>query len=204
MEKKFETREMLPMYHRAKVGSIDIDKREFDVVFATDSEVDMWNWERGSFVEILDMKPSSVRLERLNSGAPLLDNHQTWGGTGGVLGKVIEGSAKVDGGRATARIKLSQRPDVDGVWRDIQDGILTTISVGYQVFRAVIEDSAKKLYRAIDWEPFEISLAPIPADINAKIREKEKTNTAEIEVENEDYQSDIDHVMIISERYKNF
>ena len=208
MEKRFETREMPPIYGRAMIGTIDTDKRTFDVTFATNSEVPMWNWDRGEHLEVLDMKPESVRLTRINSGAPLLNNHRSWGGVEGVLGKVIPGSAKVTGDRATATIQMSNREDsvVTGAWRDIQDGILSTLSVGYQVHRAVLEDTEKKLYRATDWEPFEISLAPIPADIGATIREKAEKYSMEIEVEEteNEYQRDADYISLLQARYKNY
>lgn len=215
MEKKFETRELPNLYTRAAIQSIDVEKREFDVVFATNAEVQMFDWERGAFIEILDMKPESVRLKRVNAGAPLLDNHRSWEGANGVLGAVIKGSAKVDGEKATARVRMSKRQDVEGTWQDIQDGILSTLSVGYAVHRAVLEDSSKKLYRAVDWEPHEISIAPIPADINATIREKQTTQKAEIEIVDEvnnthqvdsdsDFQRDYDHIQTIKARYKNY
>lgn len=212
MEKRFETRELPELFTRAAIASIDVEKREFDVVFATNAEVQMFDWERGQFIEILDMKPESVRLDRVNAGAPLLDNHKSWEGTSGVLGAVIRGSAKVDGNKATARIRMSKRQDVEGTWQDIQDGILSTLSVGYAVHRAVLEDSAKKLYRATDWEPHEISIAPIPADINATIREKAQVHKAQIEVLDEtptdhlvdDFQRDLDFIQLIQARYKNY
>jgi phage head maturation protease len=120
-----------------------------------------------------------------------------------VLGKVIEGSAKVDGEKAIARVKFSRKPESEGAWMDIQDGIVKTLSVGYSVFRASLEDKEKKLYRATDWEPFEISMAPIPADINATVREKESKNNVEVEMI-EDYQNDLDYVQTIKARYKNY
>lgn len=207
MEKRFETREIAPQFTRAAIQSIDLEAREFDVVFATNSEVQMWNWDMGNYTEILDMNPKSVRLDRFNLGAPLYDNHQTYEGVEGVLGAIVPGTAKVDGNIGTCRVKMStfQDPEgcIEGAWHKIKEGIIRTVSIGYSVYRAVIEDTEKKLYRATDWEPFELSLAPIPADIKAVVREKQNTNKIEIEVEAEDYQSDIDHVMIISERYRN-
>jgi len=215
MEKRFETRELPTLYTRAKVGSIDTEKRTFDVVFATNSEVPMWNFDRGAHLEILDMNPESVRLDRINSGAPLLDNHDSYSGTRAVLGAVVKGSAKVDGERATATVKMSKRQDVEGTWQDIQDGILSTISVGYSVHKAELIDSERKVYRATDWTPFEISIAPIPADTGATIREQAVKTEAQIEVidevvttdltdTNEDFTRDYDYIMTLQARYKNY
>jgi len=207
MEKRFETREIGTQFTRAMIGNIDVEAREFDVVFATNSEVQMWNWDMGAYTEILDMNPESVRLERFNTGAPLFDNHDTSDGVEGVLGAIVPGSAKVDGSVGTCRVKMSTYQDpegcIEGAWHKVKEGIVRTLSIGYSVYRAVIEDTEKKIYRATDWEPFELSLAPIPADIKAQIREKQKT-TAEIEViEEVDYTADLDYIEIIKTRYKN-
>lgn len=186
MTKRTEQVEVMPLYTRALIGNIDTDKREFDVTFATNSEVQMWDWEKGTHIEVLEMKSNNVRLERFNSGAPLLNNHQSWTGIEGVYGAIVRGSAKVDGKQGMCTIKFSKREDVEGAWQDIVDGILTTFSVGYRVHKAILVDTQRKLYTATDWEPFELSIAPIPADIKAQIRSGENkpiTNTAEIEVE---------------------
>jgi hypothetical protein len=186
MTKRTEKVEVNPLYTRALVGTIDTDKREFEVTFATNNEVQMWDWDKGYYLETLEMKSDNVRLERFNSGAPLLNNHYSYAGVDGVYGAIIRGSAKVDGEQGSCRIKFSKREDVEGTWQDIVDGILTSFSVGYRVHKALLVDTERKVYTATDWEPIELSIAPIPADIKAQIRsEKDKptTNTAEIEIE---------------------
>ena len=46
------------------------------------------------------------------------------------------------------------------------------VSVGYRVHRYEIEkrDGQRELWRAVDWEPYEISAVPMPADAGAVIR----------------------------------
>jgi len=55
----------------------------------------------------------------------------------------------------------------------VKDGILRNISVGYAVHRyEVVEEEDDKLptYRAVDWEPMELSIVPIGFDDGAKVR----------------------------------
>ena len=215
MTTKTQSREMPVMYHRAAIQSIDVEQRTFDVVFATNNEVEMWNWDRGAFIEVLKMNPENVRLNRINAGAPLLDNHMN-GGARAVLGAVVRGSAKVDGTTATATIKVSNREDVNGIFQDIQDGILSTVSVGYIVHRATLVDTGRNVYHADDWEPYEISMAPIPADINAQVRASENRTMFSAEISGpgeedpdntvnteQDFRRDMDHIELIRTRYIN-
>ena len=59
------------------------------------------------------------------------------------------------------------------VWQRIADGTLQSISVGYRVHRyEQITDPAtgQTVHRAVDCEPYEISVVPIPVDPAAAIR----------------------------------
>ncbi len=48
-----------------------------------------------------------------------------------ILG-VVENPA-VDGGRGTATVRFSDRPEIAGIVRDIEQGIISRVSVGYTV-----------------------------------------------------------------------
>lgn len=174
--------------HRAAAfekSSINKEARTVDVVFATDAAIRMYVWGEGFVNEILSMEGAHVRLERVNAGAPILDNHNSYKGTQGVLGKVER--AWIEDGVAKATIRFSKRADVEPIWQDVVDGIHSGISCGYRVFtyEATITEGSNELpeFRAIDWEPYEISLAPIPADINAGIRSDGKAQGPTHEVE---------------------
>ena len=51
------------------------------------------------------------------------------------------------------------------------DGIIRNVSVGYRVHRyeVIRSDGAVPLYRAVDWEPYEISVVSVPADASVGI-----------------------------------
>ena len=114
-------------------------------------------------------------MTRINSGAPVVDTHGTWSlqDQFGVVEK-----AWIDAGtkQCRAKLRLSQRDEWKGVVNDIKLGIIRNISVGYMVYQYEVDESENNpipVYRAIDWEPAEISFVPVPADYNSGSRSKE-------------------------------
>lgn len=155
--------------------SVNEENRTIDVVFATETPVRMFTWEDGVVDEILSMDPSHVDMQRLNGGAPVLDNHNRYDGTEGVLG-VVE-NARIENGVGVATLRFSTREEVNGTWHDVKTGILRGISVGYSVSRYEItkEEGKRTQYLATSWTPFEISFAPVQADPNSQVRNKQTT-----------------------------
>lgn len=151
-------------------GSVDIDARTVELTWTTGAKGRRWSWDVGSYMEELDVSDGAVRLDRLNNGAPLLDTHNQYQ-LSAVLA-VVE-RAWLEGGEGHALVRFSKREDADVVFKDVVDGILRNISVGYAVHRyEVVEEEDDKLptYRAVDWEPLELSLVPIGFDDGAKVR----------------------------------
>ena len=157
-----------------RAESIDAAARSFEVVWTTGATVRRRRLFDDDIDEQLVVGEGSVRLERLNSGAPFLDTHNAWS-LAGMLGVVEEGSARIEGGRGHARVRLSERDEVEPVWRDIRAGIIRNVSVGYRVHRFEIEtrDGEVELWRAVDWEPMELSAVPMGADPDAHVRSAE-------------------------------
>ncbi len=187
---KEEIRKIGPIQIRAVFDPKTLNEtdRTVDVVFATDKAIRMSGWD-GSFDEILSMKDGQVRLERLNSGAPLLNNHDRYSGVEAVFGRVLK--AWVDGATARATVKFSKRDDVEEVWQDVKDGILTGISTGYRVYEYEIVEREGQVpqYTATDWEPFEISLAPVPADYTASVRSAGKNDQNDVKLRSEELET---------------
>ena len=48
-----------------------------------------------------------------------------------VIGSVVPESARIENGRGIAIVLLSERADVEPIWRDIQDGHIRAVSIGY-------------------------------------------------------------------------
>lgn len=170
-----ETRDIEPMLIRALVtaNSYDEKDRSVEVVAATEAAYKRYSWKMDEdFMEVLSMKPEHVKLERLNAGAPLLNSHNRWD-LDDVIGVVVSGTARLEDGKLVARVKFSSRENAKAIEQDVRDGILTNISIGYRVNKFMREgapDGELPTYRAIDWEPSEISFVPVPADYLAGVR----------------------------------
>lgn len=153
--------------------TFDEAARTVDVVFTTGARRTMFSWERWAYVEEeLAVDGGAVRLDRINAGGPVLDSHQRYE-LRNQIGVVVPGSARIEGGQGIATLQLSGREELAGIVQDIRDGIIRNISVGYRVFEYDIteRDGERPLYRAVDWEPAEISFVPVPADAGAQVRD---------------------------------
>lgn len=148
----------------------------------TGAVVNRYSWDDGRFLLALSMKPAHVRMERLRSGkAPLLNSHSDYR-LSDVIGVIEHATLKGD-----ARIRLSNRPEVDPIWVDIQDGIIRNASVGTQIYKlqeTTKEGDELKSFLAVDWEPTEVSLVPIGADMNAGFGFDDKLDLTGVEIVN--------------------
>lgn len=146
------------------LGSVDEENRTVQVKFSSEHPVARWR-EGMQGMEILDHAPSSVDLGRLNDGAPVLMDHD-----GRDIVGVIE-KATIDkdrAGRATLRFGKSER--ASEIFADVVDGVRRTVSVGYRILKMQIEKSGDDIiFRALKWEPFEITFAAVAADPTAQV-----------------------------------
>lgn len=174
--KSTETRKIAPLSLRAsfRPESVNAEKRTVELVWTTGARVKRSSWFDGAFFEELSLEPGHVRMERLQSGrAPLLDSHSGWG-VDSILG-VVE-SARVDGQQGVAVVRFPKAEDdesADKIFRKVRDGIIANVSVGYRVNKfEELEERVDNLpvFRAVDWEPFEVSLVSMPADAGAGVR----------------------------------
>jgi len=105
----------------------------------------------------------------------VIDNHRMHGGVQSIIGIALNGSIANGEGRATLR--LSTRAEMAGIVADIKAGIIRSISFGYnittfEITRAIDRTDGVNmdLYRAVRWQPFEISFVTVPADAEASTR----------------------------------
>ena len=157
-------------------SSIDAEARSVEVVWTTGAPV-LRRGAGGSYLEELALG-DAPNLERLNSGAPLLNSHRA-GSLDDIVG-VVE-RAWVDEKEGRALVRFSEREDVEPIWRDVSQGIIRNISVGYSVesyerIDSEVEGQPHTL-RATSWTPAELSLVPIPADAGATVRLADTLNT---------------------------
>lgn len=153
-EKTIETGDMFRSLE-VREGTANEQARTVELSFSSDQPYRRWfGWE------ILDHSSGSVRLGRLQNAGPLLDTH--YGDQIGVIENV-----SLDGSKGTAVVRFSKGARANEVFQDVMDGIRRNVSVGYSVYRMVLEEENETdgdRYRVVDWEPYEISMVPVPAD----------------------------------------
>ncbi|MFZ2803920.1 MAG: hypothetical protein WA001_01730, partial [Patescibacteria group bacterium] len=148
-------------------STLDAEKRTVDLLFYTGAYVRRYSWEHGPIELAFEMKASAARMDRANSGAPLLNAHSDWS-LSDVIG-VVE-KASVTNGKGVATVRFSDREDVQPIFRDVQKGILRNVSMGvviHQMKEVTEKGDAIKKFLAIDWELMELSMVPIGADPGA-------------------------------------
>ncbi len=170
----------LPLIGRAATvneASINTEERTVEIVWTTGAVVQRVRWEgwddRIDYDEELLVDENAIRLERMNGpvGIPFLDSHRSWG-TESVIGAVVPGSVRIEGGAGYATIKLSSAPGCADVVHKIMEKTIRSVSVGYRVYEYKItkKEGTRELWQAVDWEPMEVSAVAMPADAGAVIR----------------------------------
>lgn len=140
------------------------------IVWTTGAEGERCEWDGEVYLESLRVDEKSVRLGRLQNGAPVLDAHQSYE-LRKQIGVVV--SAWIENGEGHAIVKFSGRAEIADIVADIINGIIRNISVGYVVYhyeRVAGQDGAPDQMIAVDWEPLEISFVPVPFDAGAQVR----------------------------------
>ena len=144
------------------IGAISAESRTIELAFSSNAEIERWP----CMIEVLDHSADACDLSRLNDRANLLFNHNQ----DEVLGVVETARIDADGmGRALVRFGKSEC--AEEAWRDVQDGILTKVSVGYRIREVKLteEREALDVYTVTRWEPYEISIVTIPADTSVGV-----------------------------------
>lgn len=164
------TRDMPALEMRAAFApaTLDTEKRTVQLTWTTGARVLRGMWD--PYYEELSLDPKHVRMDRLNSGAPLLDTHSA-DGIDAVIG-VVE-NAQLQRSKGVATVRFDSGAQGSEAMRKVQEGILRNVSVGYRVYKMEkVADGADQIpvFRAIDWEPHELSMVPIGADAAAGVR----------------------------------
>lgn len=138
---------------------IDDDQRILELSFSSETPVPRW----GEY-EILEHSSNAVMLERINKTGCLLFNHNR----DKVIGKVLK--AWIKNKRGYAQVQFDDDPDSIVYYNKAKNGTLRNTSVGYIVHETRREaigknENMKINIRATKWEPTEISLVTVPADI---------------------------------------
>ncbi|EPF7216294.1 phage major capsid protein [Escherichia coli] len=138
--------------------AIDIESRTIDVAFCSENPVER-DINGEIYYEILLCGSENADLRRLNNNGAVLFNHNH----DELIGAVV--SARMDAdrvGRATLKISTTANDE----WEMIQEGVLTHISIGYNINDYRIEGNR---ILVTSYEIYEVSLVSIPADVLAGV-----------------------------------
>lgn len=129
------------------------------VALSLSSETAVWRADIGGF-EVLSHDPRHVDLTRATRGLPALWHHQTRE----QIGRVED--IQIVGRKLRGRLRFGASQRAREIERDVEQGIVTDVSVGYQVDTLVPagERDGLPVYRATAWTPLEVSLVSVPAD----------------------------------------
>ena len=156
-------------------NSYDAENHTVEVRWSTGARGARFLWDRWAWVdEELSLDAASVRLDRMNAGGPVLNTHRRYE-LENQIGVVVPGSARVEDGLGIATVRFSQRESVQPIEADVAAGVIRNLSVGYVVhtYEVTEREGQRPLYRAVDWEPMEISFVPIPFDAGSQVRSGE-------------------------------
>jgi len=144
----------------------------FELVFTTGAPVRRYDWQNGRYyIEQLEVSAEAINTERLVRGAPLLNSHSAYS-LEDQIG--VCDQPTISNGEGVVQSQLSRRESVRGIVQDLEDRVIRNVSVGY--VRDAIEMIAPAqltgmwTYRVTRWTPIEVSLTPIPADMDSQVR----------------------------------
>ena len=153
-------------------NTFNVATNSVEVIAATDTPCMAIDPSDGSlFVQMLSFDPSHVRMARIQTGGPVLDNHDSKGSVQNQLG--VAENARLDGNKIVASLRYSKRAALVPFVNDVKDGIVRGISTRFRVYLYRDITQPTDQYRnllAIDWEPIEISHTQIPEDFKSTIR----------------------------------
>jgi hypothetical protein len=150
-------------------STLDVDARTVEVIFYSGASVQRFPFFDDPYELAFSLDKGSVRMGRFNAGAPLVDNHRDdLPVSQAVIGVVEAAWLAADGGHA--RVKIAEdRPDI---LARLRDGILRNFSMGAVIHTArdvTKKGDSQKRMLAVDWEPMELSIVPVPADSGAQV-----------------------------------
>lgn len=134
-------------------------------------------WFGDTIEETFSLEPEHMRSERMAHGVPLMADHK-WsaglfdthplGGLASQLGKFEDIQITEQGIEGECR--FSSREDIAWLVRDVEAGLIDSVSIGALTYSARIEEREGQpdLWTWIDWELVELSFTPIQADPRAR------------------------------------
>jgi len=179
-----ETRDMTLRELSVRSASVDVEKRSFEAVVATEQVAQVFDWRSYDIIDEILV----ARGGEFPSSVVLLDDHQRYNGINSVIGSATGFRREGEQWIGTGVVGRAVEGNIhrEQLWQDLQDGHIRAVSIGYQV-RSYVDIPAgesqtingrnykaqeRTLRVTTDWRVHELSLTPIGADSNALIRSK--------------------------------
>ena len=161
-----------------QVREINETARTAVLSFSSEYQVTRWGW-----TEILCHDAGCVDMARINEIGVLLYNHST--DIRSVVGPIRRCWIDTKELRGNAEVQFDADDDAERVWQKVLSRTLKGVSFGYRV--TVWEEVAKgatstnKRFEgpcdvAMRWEPYEISICPVPADPSVGVNRSGETD----------------------------
>jgi len=153
-------------------NSWDEKTRSVEVVLSAGGKVRRSDWWSGDvWDEELLVSPSNLRMQRIELGVSLLDNHGVYGSVRNVLGRFLPGTHRFEGGKLIQRVALTVAAEHEGIVANVRAGIIDKLSIGYRTWKYEVDKSTNPpTRRATDWEIYEGSLVTVNAEAVAASR----------------------------------
>ena len=160
----------------AVADALDEESRTVRLVLTTDRPI----FHGFAYIK-LDHSPECIKLDRLKTSAPLLENHDP----DRRLGRLRD--AETDGKTLRARARFSTRPYANEIYEEVKEdlaaGDYTPTSAVFIVHRFAPKSEGEidgyPVYRAELWEPVEGSIVSAQADLGAGVGRAMKTGEEE-------------------------
>ncbi|AUR84392.1 major capsid protein [Vibrio phage 1.055.O._10N.286.55.E9] len=159
--------------------SLNTDERTVEVVFTTGQSGKRWDWDIGYYLEELAVTPDAVRSERLDKGLSVIGDHRAYD-IRNVFG--VTEDWRIEGDELIGTVRFASDAESDVIFTKVKDKVLRHFSLGYNVytFEATVNPDSNGLdtYRAIDWEPTELSIVPVSFETNNGIRSEKPSDSS--------------------------
>jgi len=145
----------------AEVVGVDVEARTVELAFSSEAEVERWFG-----IEILSHSDGACDLSRLNDGGAVLDGHDRAKQIG-VVQRAWIGSDY----RGRAVVRFSRNSAGQEMLKDVIDGVRRHVSVGYSIeeLRCIEDREGTDVLLVTRWQPHEISIVSVPADVSVGI-----------------------------------
>lgn len=130
----------------------DSDAEEIPCVISSEAPVD-----RGDYIEVLSHDARDVDLSR--APLPLVVQHKT-----DMLNIGVIEITQIENGKLRGIARFGSSDLARQILKDVKDGILRSLSVGYQLTQKITESGRIQKFA---WAPYEVSVVGVPADSSA-------------------------------------